>query len=69
MGWRLNLGNKVFKVWIFPTACFILFLYIMGFTLVYTYSSNFGSNFTDQPKVRGDIDADAVKREIMKLRG
>ena len=54
--------------WIVPTLCFLLFLYGMGFVMIYTYNSNFGNALTADKKQRGEIDSEAIKREIMKLK-
>lgn len=56
------------KTWLLPSVCFILFLYGMSFVLIYTYNQNFGSALTMEKKPRGEIDPEAVKREIMKLK-
>lgn len=56
------------KTWAFPSICFILFLYAMSVVLVYTYNHSFGAALIDQQKSRGEIDPEAVKREIMKLK-
>lgn len=56
------------RIWAFPSICFILFLYGMGFVLIYTYNHNFGTALIEQSKGRGEIDPEAIKREIMKLK-
>ncbi len=56
------------KLWAFPSICFILFLYGMAFIVIYTYDQNLGSALTAEKKPRGEIDPEAVKREIMKLK-
>lgn len=56
------------RTWAFPSICFILFLYVMSVVLVYTYNRSFGAALIEQQKGRGEIDPEAVRREIMKLK-
>lgn len=56
------------KTWIFPSLCFLFFLYGMTFVVIYTYSQSFGSSLVAEKKPRGEIDPEAIRKEIMKLK-
>ncbi|RDU74674.1 hypothetical protein CQA57_01075 [Helicobacter anseris] len=56
------------KVWAFPSLCFMFFLYGMAFVLIYTYNQNFGESLVADKKSRGEIDPEAIRKEIMNLK-
>lgn len=57
-----------FRVWFFPSACFILFLYGMVFLMIYNYDENLGVN-TAQGKITSNkaLDGKAIKDELKKI--
>ncbi|MDU7693251.1 MAG: hypothetical protein E7K04_03280 [Helicobacter sp.] len=52
------------RIWLFPSICFVLFLYGMIFLIIYSYDENLGY---DAPAKKEVIDGNAIKRELKKI--
>lgn len=57
--------NFGLKIWLFPSVCFVLFLYGIIFLVIYSYDENLGFS---APTVKKEaIDGDAIKKELKKI--
>ncbi|CBG39709.1 hypothetical protein [Helicobacter mustelae] len=56
-----------FKLWLFPSICFLFFIYGMAFLFVYTYNDGFGRHLLVENKASKPLDGDAIRNELKKI--